>query len=182
MDDRITDSARTISNPGKEKFDKVDVHLLAPTPWISEFPDRRPHSRDDTSELTRLLQSVKKNVARIMNLISSDLACIFPEYTEFFPDLGSKTSLAILEKYTTPENIRKAGKENLLSLMKKSSRNHYSRKDAEKLYDLARDSIGIPDASHHYAFRLKENTKRLVSEIQSVHEIEKRRLSSVYCG
>jgi len=117
VDARITDSARTISNPRKEKSDKVDAHLLASTPRISEFPDRRAHSRYDASELTRLLQIVKKNVARIMNLISSDLACIFPEYTEFFPDLGSKTSLSILEKYTTPENIMKAGKGDLLKIM-----------------------------------------------------------------
>ncbi len=174
VDARITDSARTISNLGKEKSDKVDAHLLASTPWISEKPDKKPHLRDGVSELTRLLQIVKRNVTRITNMILSDLACVFPEYTEFFPDISSKTSLAILERYTTPEKVLKAGEENLYSIMKKSSRNHYGKEDAWKLYNLAKDSIGIPDTMQYYEFRIRENIKRLIAEIQSVHDIEEK--------
>jgi hypothetical protein len=43
---------------------------------MSEKSDRKPHSRDDLSELTRLLHNVKKNVTRITNMLLSDPACI----------------------------------------------------------------------------------------------------------
>jgi hypothetical protein len=101
VDARTTDPARTISNLGKEKTDRVDAHLLAETPWISAKSNKKPHSRNDLSDLTRLLQSVKRNMTRITNIMLSDLACIFPEFTSFFPDITSRTSLAVLEIYNT---------------------------------------------------------------------------------
>ena len=174
VDARITDSARTISNLGKEKSDNVDAHMLASTPWMSEKSDRKPHSRDDLSELTRLLHNVKKNVTRITNMLLSDLACIFPEFMDFFPDITSRTSLAVLERYTTPENMRKSGKDDLLKNMQRSSRNHYQKDDEDKLLNLAGDTIGIPDPSHDYEFRIRENTKRLIAEIKAVGEIEEK--------
>ncbi|MDA8054563.1 MAG: hypothetical protein M0Z77_02785 [Thermoplasmatales archaeon] len=64
--------------------------------------DRKPHLRDNASALTRLLESVKKNVIRISSMMSADLA-------EVFQDLTSKTALAVLEKYSVPENIVKSG-------------------------------------------------------------------------
>lgn len=175
VDARITDMARTMSNLGKEKSDRADAHMLASTPWLpGNASEKRPHIRGDESGLTRLLDSVRRNVTRIVNIISSDLACIFPEFTDIFPDIPSRTSIAILEKYTTPERIVKAGVDATLKTMQKSSRNHYGRVDAEKLIDLAGNSIGIPDASGVYAFRIRENVARLTAELRTVMEIEAR--------
>lgn len=165
VDARVTDSARTISNLGKHKSDKVDCHMLASTPWLPGDPGKVPHVRDDVSSITRLLQSVKKNITRVGNLISADLACVFPEFLNMFPDITSKTSLATLEKYLIPGNIPKSGLEDVLNTMRKCSRNHYKREDAERILDLAKNSIGIPVVSVVNAFRIRENVKRLKAEI-----------------
>ena len=88
IDPRVTESARTASNLGKVKSDKVDSHLLASAPWDNENAmKKKPHVRDIVSSLTRLLETVKKNVTRISNFISADLAEVFPEFLDVFPDM-----------------------------------------------------------------------------------------------
>jgi hypothetical protein len=173
VDPRVTDSARTASNLGKVKSDKVDSHLLASAPLDNEKAmERRPHVRDSVSSLTRLLESVKTNVTRISNMMSADLAEVFPEFLDVFSDITSKTSLAMLEKYTVPENIVKSGMYGVLNTMSKYSRNHYKREDAERILDLAKNSIGIPDVSGVYAFSIRENVKRLKAELNAIKETE----------
>lgn len=172
VDARVTDSARTISNLGKHKSDKVDCHMLASTPWLPEDPGKIPHARDDVSSITRLLQSVKKNVTRIINTMSADLACVFPEFLVLFPDVASKTSLTVLGKYSIPEKIVKSGIEDVFKTIRRCSKNHYKREDAERILDLAANSIGIPDVSGVYAFRIRENVKKLNAELKTIKKIE----------
>jgi transposase len=172
VDARVTDYARKMSNLGKEKSDNVDAAMLAATPWKDKNAfDKHIHRREAASGLTRLHESVTGNVTRITNIMKSDLACVFPEFMDFFPDVGSKTSLALLEKFTTPAIIVKAGIDAILKTMQKSGRNHYKKEDAQKLIDLANDSIGIPDTDGIYAFRIRQNVARLVSEKKQLKEI-----------
>lgn len=175
VDPRVTDYARKMSNLGKEKSDTVDAAMLASTPWIDKKAfDKKTHRREPVSELTRLRESVSRNVTRITNLIGSDLACVFPEYAEIFPDIDSTTSLAILEQFTTPSGIVDAGIEKLFIVMKKSSRGHYSEDDAKDLMEIAGNSVGIPDPGNVYAFRIRQNVARLISEKKHKKEIEDR--------
>ncbi len=173
VDPRITDYARKMSNLGKEKSDTVDAAMLASTPWRNKKAFDKPvHQRDSVSGLTRMHESVSRNITRITNIMNSDLACIFPEYTDIFPDICSKTSLAILDQFTTPSGIVKAGIDRLWKTMQKNSRNHYKRDEAQKLMELAKESIGIPDTDGIYAFRIRQNVARLISEKKQLKEIE----------
>ena len=175
VDPRITDYARRMSNLGKEKSDTVDAAMLASTPWKNRKAMDKPiHQRGPVSDLTRLHSSVTKNITRITNIIKGDLACVFPEYTNMFPDMGSKTSLALLDKFTTPSRIVKAGIDSVLKVMQKSSRNHYRKEDAQKLIDLSGSSIGVPDPDEIYAFRIRENVLRVAFEQERIKEIETR--------
>ncbi|OWP56613.1 MAG: hypothetical protein B2I17_05925 [Thermoplasmatales archaeon B_DKE] len=175
VDPRVTDYARKMSNLGKEKSDTVDAAMLASTPWKDKKAfDKKTHRREPVSELTRLRESVSRNVTRITNLIGSDLACVFPEYTEIFPDIDSTTSLAILEQFTTPSGIVDAGIEKLFIVVKKSSRGHYSEDDAKDLMEIVGNSVGIPDPGNVYAFRIRQNVARLISEKKHKKEIEDR--------
>ena len=173
VDPRVTDYARKMLNLGKEKSDKVDAHMLASTPWMDNNAFDKPiHRREPVSGLTRLHQSVTRNITRITNIINSDLACIFPEFNNIFPDVGSKTSIAVLEKFTTPSNIVKAGLNTILKVMQGASRNHYKKEDAERLINLANNSVGIPDIDSIRTFRIRHNIARLVSENKQLKEIE----------
>jgi len=173
VDARITDYARKMENFGKEKSDKVDAAMLASTPWNNKKAIDRPiHHRDSVSGLTRMHQSVVENVTRITNIMKSDLACIFPEYMIMFPDIGSIKCGLLLQKFTTPAGMVKAGIDSVMKVMQKSSRNHYKREDAQELIDLANESVGIPDTDGVYAFRIRENVTRLTLEQERVNEIE----------
>ena len=91
--------------------------MLASTPWKNKKAFDKPiHQRDSVSGLTRLHESVTGNITRITNIMNSDLACIFPEFTGMFPDIGSRTSLAILDRFTTPSEVVKAGIDKILNL------------------------------------------------------------------
>jgi transposase len=175
VDPRITDYARKMTNLGKEKSDTVDAAMLASTPWKDKKAFDEPiHQRDSLSGLTRLHETVAGNITRITNIMNSDLACIFPEYTDIFQGIGSKRSLAILSRFTTLSAIVKAGIDIPMKTIQKNSRNHYGRDDAQKLMDLAKDSIGIPDTDEIYAFRIRQNVARLVSENKQLREIEEK--------
>lgn len=60
----------------------------------------------------------------------------------------------------------------MLKVMQKTSRNHYRRNDAQKLMDLANEFIGIHDTGGIYAFRIRQNVERLVSEKKQIKGIE----------
>ena len=47
---------------------------------------------------------------------------LFLSFTDVFKDVASATALAILEKYPTPEDILKADRDSLITLIKKISR------------------------------------------------------------
>jgi transposase len=174
VDPRVTDYARKMDNLGREKSDTVDAAMLASTPWKNKKAfNKKIHRREAVSGLTRLHDSVTDNITRITNIIGSDLACIFPEFTDMFSDIGSKTSLALLSQFTTPAGMVKAGIDSVLNVMQRSSMNHYKREDAQKLMDLAKDSVGITDTDGVYAFRIRQNVARLISEKKHAKDIEK---------
>lgn len=56
--------------------------------------------------------------------------------------------------------------------MQKTSRNHYSAEDVKKLINLAKESIGISDKDGIYAFRIRQNVARLISEKKQLNEID----------
>ena len=175
VDPRVTDYARKMSNLGKEKSDTVDSAMLASAPWKNkELFDKNVHRKDAVSGLTRLHHSVTKNITRITNIIGSDLACVFPEFTDVFSGIETKTSLAILDQFTTPSLIVKAGIDSVLKVMQKTSRNHYGRENAQKLVEIAKESIGIPDIDCVYAFRIRQNVARLNSEKKQLKEIDEK--------
>ena len=173
VDARRTVHLRKIMNLGTEKSDPEDAHVLASTPWLDrKFGERFSHERDSLSELTREREIILRNVTRITNHIHADLNVVFPEFTDVMA-LDSKTGMAILEKYTVPENITKLTTGKLLGFMQKAGRNHFGIKDAEKLLNKSRDSIGIPDPDGVYTFRIRTNVNRLRGEISSLKSTEK---------
>ena len=63
--------------------------------------------------------------------------------------------------------------EDVLNTMKKCSRNHHKREYVQKLLDLTENSVGIPDDGT-FAFRIKENVKRISVELNTLKEIEEK--------
>ena len=145
VDARRTEHLRMVQNLGREKSDPADASIL-----VSCGHDRLPESG-----LTRLLEQLKSSTTAISNLIASDLAAVFPEYTRIF-EIDSKVSLRILEKYATPDNIRNADEMELYGLMD-TGKGHYD----------------IPDPGQVYAYRIRMNAAKLREDKARIREVER---------
>ncbi len=173
IDARRTVHLRKIMNLGKEKSDPEDAHVLAATPFVDRSSlERRDHERSPLSEVTREREIILRNVTRISNHIQADLNVVFPEFPSIM-SIDSKTGMAILEKYTTPENISGLDPEKLLKFMQKNGRNHFKLEDAQNIIEQAMKSVGIPDVEGTYSFRLRMNVQRLGSELSALKCVEK---------
>ena len=160
-------------NLGKEKSDPEDAHVPASTLFIdTQSLNRKDHERSPLSAITREMEIIRRDITRITNHIQADITAIFPEFTSVVA-IDSKTGIAILEKYTVPENIARPDPEKLLKFMQMNGRNPLDHEDARRLTDLASKSIGIPDPDKVYAFRIRTNVKRLKAEITALKTVEK---------
>ena len=171
VDARKTHHLRMIQNLGKEKSDPEDASVLASTARKDEHAfDSRGHNTLRESGLTRLLEQLKRSSAVLTNLIISDLAAVFPEYTRMF-SVDAKTSLNLLKRYPTPGMINSATEEDLFNLMD-TGKGHYSMEDVVKLKNLAGNTVGIPDTDGIYAYRITMNAERLESEKERIKSLE----------
>lgn len=171
IDARRTEHLRIIQNLGKEKSDPEDASVLASTARLDPSAmDSTGHERLPESGLTRLLEHLKNSATATINMIGSDLTAVFPEYTGMF-EIESKTSLKILEKYATAENIRDADLNELFALMN-TGKGHYRIDDARNLIHIAETSIGIPDPGQIYAYRIRINALRLREEKDRIKKLE----------
>jgi transposase len=85
--------------------------------------------------------------------------------------VDAKISLNLLKNYPTPDLINNATEEELYKLMD-TGKGHYTREDAVKLKEAAKDTIGIPDPDGIYAYRIIMNAERLESEKDRMKRIE----------
>ena len=169
----ISASARKMDNLGRAKSDSVDAAALAAIPWRKRgMKDAHSHERDELSELTRMHETVDRNIIRIVNNIWSDLAVVFPEFPQLIDDLKSKTALTLLERYAVPANIVKASVKELTRVVSNASKNHFGREFVEELRKKASETIGIPDTGGIFTFKIRENVKRLRSEMQELKRID----------
>ena len=169
----ISARARGMDNLDRVKNDSVDAAVLASLPWRKKgMKDAHSHERDELSELTRMHEAVDRNMTRIVNNIWSDLAAVFPEFATLFDDLKSKTALMLLERYTVPANMVKASAKELARVVSNASRNHFGKEFAEELWKKASETVGLPDTSGIFSFKIRENVKRLRSEMQELKRIE----------
>ena len=173
VDARISEHLRITNNLGKEKSDGADASILASTARLMpKILDRDSHERASLSALTRLAESIGENITRVRNQIKSDIAAIFPEYP-YYDEIDSKTSLDILERYTTPEMLLDAPISELSSLIDRASRHHYGMEEAEIIVEKARESIGVPDSENACSFRIRVNVARLREEKEALKRVQK---------
>ena len=111
---------------------------------------------------------------RVVNAIHSDLAAVFPEYRTLFDDIATKTSIAVLRRYTLPANISNASADELADVITKASRNHSGKVTARKLRELALSTVGIQDTNGIYLFKMRENVKLLEQLLSIISELDDR--------
>lgn len=170
----ISANSRKMDNLGRAKSDRIDATTLAALPWWrkKDLKDAYSHERNELSEPTRMHEAVDRNITRIVNNIWSDLAAVFPEFATLFDDLKSKTALMLLERYILPAEMAARSVKELERVIGNTSRNHIGGEFVEELRRKASETVGLPDSNGIFAFKIRENVKRLRSEMLELKRIE----------
>lgn len=97
----------------------------------------------------------------------------FPEYTKVFKQILSRTSEEILKECPFPKDIKSLGKEGLLKHIKETVKRGYSKKQIEKIYQAAEESIGTIEGTYGAKFQIQmyiEEAEMLKKQIKMTEE------------
>jgi transposase len=140
------------------KTDDTDARLMARMgflhEWVGEeFSIQAVHIASPDESLIRLmsrdLMKLKKEINRRKNQLHQVLAFTFPELKTFFTDdVTCPSARALIRKYPTPQELRKASVEEVATLFR-VSHDRIHEKKARELLVLAQNSVGVALLSHH---------------------------------
>lgn len=169
-------NVRSIHN---DKFDAKKIALLGLRPDLktSIVPNDVVSA---VKILVREYHTMKKECSQYICRLTGQLRQTFPQYLSLFSKINGKTSLEILSRYTTPENILNADKEELISLIVRTAGR--GRSMAEDKYDkliqaaLESEAFGHSNEGNNYLIHhfiemirlIETQTNKLISQI---HEI-----------
>ena len=145
------------------KNDSIDSFLIAEVIRFGQFGTT---SMADVNilamrQLCRYRDSVISSRTEIKLRIGTIMEQIFPEYEKQFSSLWVSTSMGILEKYLTPENIENAPIDELFEIIKDKSHNRLTKAKAISIKEAAADTFGIKIAQDTFSFQLKQLIDRM---------------------
>lgn len=145
------------------KNDSIDSFLIAEVIRFGQFGTTS--MADETilamRQLCRYRDSVISSRTEIKLRIGTIMEQIFPEYEKQFSSLWLSTSMGILEKYLTPENIENAPIDELFEIIKDKSHNRLTKAKAISIKEAAADTFGIKIAQDAFSFQLKQLIDRM---------------------
>jgi transposase len=97
---------------------------------------------------------------------------IFPEYQHLFSDMFGKTSVELLSKAVTPEEILEIPTEELCAILKSASRGRFGDSKVEEIRNAAKNSFGITIASSAFSMQLRQLLEMIELLERQVEELE----------
>lgn len=145
------------------KNDSIDSFLIAEVIRFGQFGTTSMADENILAmrQLCRYRDSVISSRTEIKLRIGTIMEQIFPEYEKQFSSLCVSTSMGILEKYLTPENIENAPIDELFEIIKDKSHNRLTRAKAISIKEAAADTFGIKIAQDAFSFQLKQLIDRM---------------------
>ena len=145
------------------KNDSIDSFLIAKVIRFGQFGTTSMADENILAmrQLCRYRDSVISSRTEIKLRIGTIMEQIFPEYEKQFSSLWVSTSMGILEKYLTPENIENAPIDELFEIIKDKSHNRLTRAKAISIKEAAADTNGIKIAQDAFSFHLKQLIDRM---------------------
>lgn len=145
------------------KNDSIDSFLIAEVIRFGQFGTTSMADENILAmrQLCRYRDSVISSRTEIKLRIGTIMEQIFPEYEKQFSSLWVSTSMGILEKYLTPENIENAPIDELFEIIKDKGHNRLTRAKAISIKEAAADTFGIKIAQDAFSFQLKQLIDRM---------------------
>lgn len=168
-------NAKEFDDNCQTKNDKKDCMTIARLIKDARFFE--PYLPEGIWAELRNLSNTRAELVRKQNAVKCRVIATideyFPEYTKVFKKILSRTSEEILKECPFPEDIKILGKEGLLKHIKETVKRGYSKKQVEKIYELAEESIGTEEGTYGAKFQLKmyiEEAEMLEKQIKLTEE------------
>ena len=134
---------REMDTMKKVKNDNIDSVMIAALIKSGRFSEG--YVNEDQLQTLRALYrhraSLDDQAKAIKRQLQTLLAVVFPEFEEVVANPFSVTGLALLEKYPTAKHYEYASVERILKTFRGIRGNNFNREKAQKLLELARQSI-----------------------------------------
>ena len=172
---------RDFSTLKKIKNDSIDAYviaeLLASAKYKASYISNEAYH--DLKVLNRLKKSLDDKIKSIQREISTVVATVNPEIEKVFPNIFTKTAIAIIKAYPTAIDISKATPEKLTKIFRHIKGNSFNLEKAKYLIELAKSSIYTGRALESRALMIKTNIKILELLNQEKDEVEKQILDLI---
>ena len=165
---------RDFSTMKKVKNDAVDAYVIAEL--LSTGKYKESHISSDAFHslkvLGRLKHALADKIKTIKREISTVMATVNPEITRVFPNIFTKTAIAVIKVYPTTTQMSKATPRKLTKLFRHIKGNNFSEDKAKFLIDLASTSVYAGRAYEARALMITTNIRILELLSQEKDEIE----------
>ncbi len=173
---------RDFSTMKKIKNDSIDALVIAELLASDKYKESYI-SNDDYQSLKvlgRLKKSLAQKIKNIQREISTVIATVNPEIGKVFPNLFTKTALAIIKEYPTAVDIQKATPKKLTKIFRHIKGNNFNDEKAKFLIELSKSSIYGGRAHESRALMIRTNLRIFELLSQEKDEIEAQINSLLY--
>lgn len=176
----LTDAMRRMS-VRKTKTDTVDCGYIADVIRMGKFSDVSVQTSDiqELRQLCRFRYGLVDETGMIKNRVIGVLDRIFPEYSKLFSDVFGTTSMALLDKYPSPDALLRVGTKKLAEFLKKHSRGRLGEDKAEEVHHACKHSVGIKEVNFALSFELHMMVEHIQFMEEQIDEIEKQ-IETIY--
>ena len=161
-------------NIRKTKTDSLDCRFIADVVRFGNYSDIRPQSSDiqQLRQLCRFRYGMADELGALKNQVIGLLDRVFPEYSSLFSDVFGVTSLALLAKYTLPEEFLKVPTSRLAAVLAKHSRGRFGEAKALEIKEACKRSVGIKGPTSVLSFQLRSIIDHIAFVDNQISQIE----------
>lgn len=154
----------------KTKTDAVDSVIIADVIRFGRYCETsvEPGDLQAMRELCRQRFYVIDMASDLKRKVIALLDQVFPEYEKLFSDTFGASSMEILSRYTTPEEMLSVSSQQLAEVLEKASRGRLGEAKAIEIQNTARNSFGIVIASSSFSLIIRQYIEQIRSLEASV--------------
>ncbi len=126
------------------------------------------------AQLRRLTQARERAIDRrtaMVNQLQHLVFVIFPEFSSIMKP-STKSAMYLIKHHTTPESIFAMGLEALAAVVKKVSRGKLGHERAKKLFEAARDSVGIYEGKESILLEIEHLVSKIENEDRFIDHLK----------
>jgi len=169
VDCRAVKNNRKTFQAGASKTDKKDALSIFDLLQQGKFflPVERDDELNSAYRLMRRHMGLKKRVGQIRNQLRGAIHLAFPELNDCINDITQPTSLRFLQSNPTAESVMRNGRKRFLEKWKPRRRcGQWRPEKFKKIYELAKESIGLKDPYRTDEFEIKTLAKDLADAVK----------------